>query len=135
MIVVDTNILAYLWIPGELSDLVERVLSKDSEWLVPFLWRSEFNSVLAGCIRRKMMTVEQAVKLCEEAQSQLLDKEYMVPSSVVLPLAESSNCSAYDCEFVALARELALPLVTSDKAILRAFPKVAQSPRAFVGAA
>jgi predicted nucleic acid-binding protein len=34
---------------------------------------------------------------------------------------------AYDCEFVALAQYLNVPLVTADKKILREFPEVATS--------
>jgi len=36
-----------------------------------------------------------------------------------------SDCSAYDCEFVALATKLGAMLVTMDAKLLRAFPKQA----------
>ncbi len=36
-----------------------------------------------------------------------------------------TGCSAYDCEFVALAIKLNTHLVTMDKKLLRAFPKCA----------
>jgi predicted nucleic acid-binding protein len=47
--------------------------------------------------------------------------EYDIASVEVLSLAESSGCSAYDCEFVSLSLNLKVPLVTSDKKVLKAF--------------
>ena len=40
-------------------------------------------------------------------------------------LIETSPCAAYDCEFVAVAQALDLPLVTADKRLLAAFPGTA----------
>ena len=40
----------------------------------------------------------------------------------VLELVRKSDCSAYDCELVALAVRLGIRLVTMDKKLLRAFP-------------
>lgn len=40
----------------------------------------------------------------------------------VLELVRDSDCSAYDCEFVALAKTLGTKLVTLDSQILGAFP-------------
>ena len=48
-------------------------------------------------------------------------------SELVLDLVGTSPCSAYDCEFVAAAQQLGVPLVTEDRAILDAFPDRAQS--------
>ena len=47
MIVVDTNIVAYLYLPGEHTAAVERLLERDPEWAAPILWRSEFRNILA----------------------------------------------------------------------------------------
>jgi predicted nucleic acid-binding protein len=47
--------------------------------------------------------------------------EYEVQSAHVLEIATDSGRSVYDCEFVALARELTVPLVTADKELARAF--------------
>jgi hypothetical protein len=44
-----------------------------------------------------------------------------------LNLVRKSPCSAYDCEFVALAEDLEIPLLTTDRKILSAFPSVAVS--------
>lgn len=43
-------------------------------------------------------------------------------SRLVLELVRDSDCSAYDCEFVALAMSLGITLVTEDKKLLKAFP-------------
>jgi antitoxin FitA len=45
----------------------------------------------------------------------------------VLTLACSSGCSAYDCEFVALARHLNTRLVTVDQQLVRRFKSTAVS--------
>lgn len=42
------------------------------------------------------------------------------------------RCSAYDCEFVWLARDLRLPLVTADRKVLDAFPDTV-APRCVSG--
>ena len=131
MIAVDTNVIAYLWIPGTHTANAEVLLKKDSEWIAPLLWRSEFRNVVAGYIRRNLMTRETAIQVVEEAESQMQGKEYSVSSMQVLNLVEKSLCSAYDCEFVALAEDLGVPLVTTDKKILSAFPLTAVSLKKF----
>lgn len=55
----------------------------------------------------------------------------MIPDNLVLDALENSALSAYDCEFVALASLLGVPLVTADKAVLKAFPDRALSMQAF----
>ena len=44
-------------------------------------------------------------------------------AELVLELVRDSDCSAYDCEFVALAMSLGVKLVTDEKKLLKAFPK------------
>jgi predicted nucleic acid-binding protein len=125
VIVVDTNILAYLYLPGEFTSAAEALLAKAPEWAAPPLWRSEFRNILAGYVRRRMLTFEQACSLQAEAEALLDSFEFDVPSRDVLELVRDSDCSAYDCEFVALANRLGKKLVTMDKKVLKAFPKSA----------
>jgi predicted nucleic acid-binding protein len=86
------------------------------------LWRSEFRNILAGCLRRKALTFAQAYAVQREAEGLMADTEYAVDSLGVMRLVHGSDCSAYDCEFIALAHQLGTRLVTMDKRILRAFP-------------
>lgn len=123
MIVVDSNILAYLYLPGEFTAAAEDLLGSESEWAAPVLWRSEFRNILAGYLRRKSLTFEQAAALQTEAEQLLAGCEYEVDSRAVLELVRDSDCSAYDCEFIALAVKLETKLVTMDKKLLKAFPR------------
>jgi predicted nucleic acid-binding protein len=122
VIVVDSNILAYLYLPGDRTAAAEALLEQDPEWAVPTLWRSEFRNILAGYMRRKTVTFDQACSLQREAESLLAGAEFEVDSSAVLELVRDSDCSAYDCEFIALAIKLNTKLVTVDKKLLREFP-------------
>lgn len=127
MIVVDTNIVAYLYLPGELTARAEALLELDADWAAPVLWRSEFRNILAGYMRRGTLTLAQACDLQAEAESLLAGGEHEVGSQQVLQLSRDSGCSAYDCEYVALARQLGTKLVTMDAQLLRAFPQNAVS--------
>ena len=123
MIVVDSNVVAYLYLPGDYTAAAEALLEQDSDWAAPILWRSEFRNILAGYMRRQAITFEQANSLQREAESLLGGAEFEVESLAVLELVRDSDCSAYDCEFIALAMKLDTKLVTMDKKLLRAFPK------------
>ncbi len=121
MIVVDTNIVAYLYLPGDHTTRAERLLADDPDWAVPLLWRSEFRSILAGYLRRRAFSFDVACEMLSEAESLLAGGEYEVDSRFVMRLVRDSTCSAYDCEFVALAMSLGVPLVTMDAKLRRGF--------------
>ena len=123
MIVVDTNVLAYLYLPTEHTEKAEALLRRDPDWVAPVLWRSEFRSILAGYMRRKTLTFEDATKLQAEAEALMAGSEHELDSRRVLELVRDSDCSAYDCEFAALAIALGVKLVTMDAKLLKAFPK------------
>lgn len=127
MIVVDTNIIVGFWIPSEMSDMIEKLFSKDSEWIAPMLWKSEFRNVMAGLIRKKIITFDQSLEIITNAEEQFKEKEFIVDSTQIMNLVNSSTCSAYDCEFVALAMDLGIPLYTNDKLILKSFPRIAKT--------
>ncbi|MFC1820511.1 type II toxin-antitoxin system VapC family toxin [Thermodesulfobacteriota bacterium] len=125
MIVVDTNVIGYLFLSSDQSLLAERAIQKDSEWAAPILWRSELRNVLTLYVRKKLIILEHAQRIMYGALELLRGREYEVSSYEVLRLASKSKCSAYDCEFIAVAKDLKVPLVTVDRQLLREFPKVA----------
>jgi predicted nucleic acid-binding protein len=132
MIVVDTNIIAYLYLSGERSRQAEELLSREPDWVAPILWRSEFRNILAHYLRKKLLNFDDATLILQQAENLLAGSEYEIASAQVMHLINQSNCSAYDCEFVALAQYLNVPLITADKVILQEFPDIARSVDSFI---
>ena len=104
----------------------------DSDWIVPGLIHSELRNVFLGAVRRSDITLDDAHFLLQRSIELISVPDKAVDGSAVFSLAMQSGCSAYDCEFVWLARDLALPLVTVDKKVLKAFPDLAVLPEIFL---
>jgi predicted nucleic acid-binding protein len=131
VIVVDTNVLAYAAIPGQSTVNALAALARDPEWVAPSLWRSELRSVLVLEIRLRGMSLGDALTAFSEAEVLVTEPDFPVDTSKVLALAGASGASAYDCEFVALAEELGIPLVTADRRLAERFPAIAVELRRF----
>ena len=133
MIVVDTNLIAYLYINGEYSEQAEKICLKDSQWSAPLIWRSEFRNILMKWVKSDYFGLETALPIMGEAEVLLKDREFVVKSEEVLNLACSASCSVHDAEFVWLAREMGVPFITVDPWLLQTFPETAVSPQQFTG--
>lgn len=131
MIVVDSNVIAYCWLNGEFTPAAQAVRLSDPEWHAPILWRSELRSILAGYLRQKALNKRQATAVAAASETAFAGCEHIVDSQSVLDIVATSALSAYDAEFVALASQLRVPLVTEDRAILREFPRLAVRMRDF----
>lgn len=132
MIVADVNLVPYLLLGGPEQAVAAGVMQRDPVWTAPLLWRSEFRNVLAAFMRRRDLSVSDAWRAHGLAEQLFAGQEFAVPGERVLHLVASSQCSAYDCEYVALAAELGVSLVTADRLVLRAFPDRAISPKDFI---
>ncbi len=132
MIVVDTNLIAYLFISGERSQQAEQLLSVDPHWASSILWRSEFRSVLGQYLRKNILNLNETLLMIQQAETLLSGREYQVSSTHVMKILSTSSCSAYDCEFVALAQHLDVPFITADKKILKEFPDIAKSVTSYL---
>ncbi len=132
MIVIDTNIISYLYLPTKYTELAEQLLQQQPQWVAPMLWISEFRNVLTQYLRNNLLEFDDTVSILQEAESLLSDQEYKVSSLSVMNLVSTSDCSAYDCEFVALAENLNTKLVTQDKKIIRNFPQIAFSLESYL---
>lgn len=130
MIVADTHVLAAVWMPSEEEGMIWELLRTDSEWVAPRLWRSEFRNMLSLYYRKQLLDFDTALQIMQEAEELMDQREYDVPSVRVMGKVADSACSAYDCEFVALAEDLEVPLISFDGKILDEFPGIARTPEA-----
>lgn len=131
MIVADTNLIAYLLVDGPFTKEARAVYEKDPDWVAPSFWRSELRNVLVLSIRRRVMSFSEALEVMEDADLLMGENDRDSASFRILRLAADSGCSAYDCEFVALALDLGVPLITSDRALIEKFKATAVSMKTF----
>lgn len=132
MIVADCNLLAYLLLAGPRTSMAEAVFKREPLWCAPLLWRSEFRNILATQMRVNRLPLADALVKMTEAETVLAGREHQVVSDEVLEECARSGVSAYDAEYIVVARTLALPLVTSDEKLQRAARGIAWSPEAFL---
>jgi predicted nucleic acid-binding protein len=131
VIVADTNLVAYLLIEGEKTELARSVWGHDAQWMMPALWRSEFLNVLATSTRARVLTSNEAHEIWHLALTLFSSHEVQTAGDAVLDVAAERLISAYDAQFVVAALELEVPLVTSDRRLLDACPDLAIAPERF----
>jgi len=135
VIVVDSNVIAYLYIPGVKSAHAREALKRDPYWIAPRIWRSELRNVAIRYVRVRQIKITQAYDVLDAAEALMKGGEYEVESRTVLDLANNSGRSAYDCEFIALARQFKIKLITSDGPLADAFPSDTVDLGVFAGGA
>lgn len=122
MIVVDTNVLAYAVLPGERTHAALAVALRDPEWVAPRLWRSELRNVLTTVMRAADMKLSLALAAFGAAEGLVEDVDVESFTEACLQIATRGAVSAYDAEFVLVAEQMGLTLVTGDRRLVRAFP-------------
>jgi predicted nucleic acid-binding protein len=132
VIVADANLLIALVGDSSESAAAQEILARRPRWHAPILWRSEAANTLLGYVRRGILTLRGAQNHWSTLADVIGGREHATDTRRVLALASSSGCTAYDCDYVAVAEALSLPLVTSDREILRAFSRMAMTPTAFL---
>lgn len=124
MIVADTNLVAYLVIPGDSTRQAERVRAKDRVWVVPPFLPHELLNVMATYVRKDVLDRDEALRAYRRGLSLVTVSDLKLDPVAVLNLASAAGGATYDAEFVWLAQQLRVPVVTADQEMLKAFPAV-----------
>jgi len=132
MIVVDSNIVAARNLTSSLTSEAKQVEEKDPVWIVPVLWRYEFQNILASAIKAKQIKPEQALNIWERVSNILIENEYEPSVSKVVNLVAQYGITAYDGQFIAAALEMGIQCVTEDRELQEKFPGIAISMNEFL---
>ena len=132
MIVVDSNIVAARNLTSSLTSEAKQVEEKDPIWIVPVLWRYEFQNILASAIKGKQIKPEQALNVWERVSNILIENEYGPSVSKVVDLVAQYEITAYDGQFIAVALEMEIQCVTEDRELQEKIPGIAISMKEFL---
>lgn len=126
MVVVDTNVLAYLLIEGERTADAQSLYDRDPDWRSEGFILVEFSNILATYRRTGSLDDGAAGRLLASAE-QVLTGSVNLPHARALQIAAEFAVSAYDARFLGAARSLRGKLVTEDAKLRRAAPGLTQS--------
>jgi predicted nucleic acid-binding protein len=121
MVVVDTNILAYLLIEGDRTRDAQALYAKDADWKSEASVLVEFGNILATYLRTGALGRGQAHALLVEAEKRVRVLVNL-PHVRALRVAEQFAVSAYDARFLGAAQSLGARLVTEDARLRAAAP-------------
>lgn len=130
-VVVDTNVVAYLLLgPEGFVDEARACFNAVSNPLAPAHWEAELTNVLWMAVRSGILPPEECpVRL---SLARRLGIESVMTGTLcqgALLRSVTSGIAVYDTLFVELATRAGCPLVTFDKAVIKAFPNIAIRPR------
>jgi predicted nucleic acid-binding protein len=127
MLLVDTNIVAYLLIDGDYTEAAQRLRKKDPDWRSEAFLMIEFTNVLAASVAARRMALQLAEDFLSKADALLDGKLTRIAHESALQIAVRFRVSAYDARFLALAEQLGRRLVTEDAKLRAAAPALTQS--------
>ncbi len=127
MLLVDTNIIAPLYVRSARSEAVAELFARDAVWRTEPLALIEFSNVLATYQRSRYITAATAHECLSRAAAFLQPYFFSVNHEAALEAALRYRTTAYDGRFLALADQLGSRLVTEDARLRAAAPALTQS--------
>ena len=129
--VVDTNVVAYLLLGTEaFVDEAKECFAAVANPIAPAHWEAELANVVWMAVRTGILPAADGPARLGLARR--LGVESVATATLcqgALLRSVSSGVAVYDTLFVELAARARCPLLTFDKAIIRAFPTIAIRPR------
>jgi predicted nucleic acid-binding protein len=132
MIVVDSNIITARSLTSSLTSQAKQVEEKDPVWIVPVLWRYEFQNILATAIKAKQIKLGQALDVWKKVSKILIENECEPSASKVIDLVAQYGITGYDGQFIAVALEMGTPYLTENRELQEKFPGIAISMDEFL---
>lgn len=133
MVVVDCNVLVHLLVQGEETARARALLKADADWHSDALIMIELANVLALAVRAKRIAMRDATPVLTQARTVMEPGLHVAGDHDAWDAAHDFRVSAYDARYLAIARELGVPLVTEDAKLRSAAPKITRSLAAMVG--
>jgi len=127
MVLVDTNIVAYLLITGERTEAARQLIRVDRDWRSETFMLVEFTNVLMRYIMAGRLKPDGAQALLRRAESRLGKRLIAISHAAALEVAAAHGVTAYDARFLAAAQSLGTKLVTEDSKLRRAAPALTRS--------
>jgi predicted nucleic acid-binding protein len=131
MVVVDANVIVYAVFQTPELPFVAALQQKDPDWLLPTLWQHEVASAAATFVRAGKADLQQARAAMAAALSLVGGREHTVDLADCIEAAVAHDLSAYDAQYLVLARSLGVKCVTADQKFLRNAPGITIALRDF----
>jgi predicted nucleic acid-binding protein len=131
MIVADASLVTFLFLEGELSGVVREIYLLDHDWITPPILNHELLNIFAA-LGASEGDVQGMEELWREARG-LLGSRQQIPDPLrSLRLGIELGVSGYQAQYLALADQLRVPLLTVDQRILELLPKKTCTPQEYL---
>src|SRR5436189_5197514 len=122
MILVDTNIIAPLYVRSARTDAVEELFARDAIWRAEPLALIELSNVLTTYERSRYITAATARDCLNRAAAFLQPQLFRVSHQAAMEAPLDYGVPAYDERFLLVADQLGSRLVTEDRRLHPAAP-------------
>jgi predicted nucleic acid-binding protein len=127
VLLVDTNVIAPLYVRSARSHSVAQLFVRDAVWRTEPLALIELSNVLLSYERARYITTASARDCLRRAAAFLQPHLFRVSHEAALDAALRYSVTAYDARFLAAAQQLGSRLVTEDAHLRAAAPRLTQS--------